>query len=79
MTFLRAGKTRSGDPGRSRRCKRYRYPIPWSIRRTDISGAVSRWRTAAMILDRVAGLNLSAKAIGVACDGKESDDLRGLA
>ena len=35
---LRAGKTRSGEPGRALRCSRYRRPIAWTTRRTFISG-----------------------------------------
>jgi hypothetical protein len=39
----------SGDPGRSRRCSRNRYPRLWSSLRTRISGAVSLPRIAAML------------------------------
>lgn len=41
MTFRRDGKTMSGVPGKSRRCKRNRYPREWRTRRTATSGAVS--------------------------------------
>jgi hypothetical protein len=41
MTFRRDGKTMSGVPGRSRRCKRNLYPREWRMRRTATSGAVS--------------------------------------
>ena len=41
MTFRRDGKTMSGVPGRSRRCKRNLYPREWRTRRTATSGAVS--------------------------------------
>jgi len=41
MTFCRDGKTMSGVPGKSRRCKRNLYPREWRTRRTVTSGAVS--------------------------------------
>lgn len=47
-TFRRAGKTKSGHPGRSRRCRRYRYPSACNSRRTTNSGPVSLFRTRAM-------------------------------
>jgi hypothetical protein len=58
-TFLRRAKTRSGTPGRSRRCSRYRYPMPWTSRRTSISGLVSRPRTRPMRALRCSGVRVS--------------------
>ena len=59
MTFLLGPNTRSGHPGRSRRCSRYRYPLLCNSRRTITSGHVSFCRTAAIIFERTSGLRLS--------------------
>lgn len=40
-TFRRDRNTRSGRPGKSFACSRYRYPIPCTRRRTSNSGLVS--------------------------------------
>ena len=50
----RRGKTRSGRPGRSLRWRRKRKPKLWAIRRTTISGVVSR----PLILDMISLLRL---------------------
>lgn len=44
ITFFRLGNTKSGMLGKLRRCRRYRYPIPCTRRRTIISGLVSLLR-----------------------------------
>ena len=56
ITLPRLGNTMSGLPGRSRACKRYRYPIPCTRCRTSISGFVSfpltrliRWLRSAAV------------------------------
>ncbi len=53
------GSTRSGDPGRSRRWSRNRYPAANNRDRTSFSGAVCSWRTAAIIAERAAALTRS--------------------
>jgi hypothetical protein len=53
------GKTRSGVPGRSRRCIRKRYPSACAIRRTVTSARVSTERTLLMLRLRVAASNRS--------------------
>lgn len=45
MTVFHLGSTMSGDPGRSLRCKRKRYPAPCKTRRTKSSGLVFLFRT----------------------------------
>ena len=41
MTALRDGNTRSGVPGKDRRCRRNRYPSRWTKRLISSSGRVS--------------------------------------
>jgi hypothetical protein len=48
IIFLRAQKTRSGVPGRSRLCRRYRKPMACTNLLTAISGRVFVLRIAAM-------------------------------
>lgn len=60
MTERYRGNTRSGQPGRSRRCMRNRYPSLWEIRRTTNSGLVSRLLTRDMISLRFSLSTVSA-------------------
>ena len=62
MTFRRDGKTMSGVPGKSRRCKRNRYPREWRTRRTATSGAVSLPRIRDINALLLSGDRLSAIA-----------------
>lgn len=59
MTAHREGKTRSGLPGRSRRCTLYRYPRACSALRRNSSGFVSFDLTAAIMRLRVLGQTIS--------------------
>src|SRR5262249_8086403 len=52
MTLRRALKTRSGLPGRSETCNRYRNPAACSRRRTTHSGLVSFPLIARIVRDR---------------------------
>jgi hypothetical protein len=67
-TVLYRGKTRSGVPGRSRRCRRNRRPSACSARLTSISGLVSRPVIPAIILLRTAGLTVSIRQKSAATD-----------
>jgi len=49
MILRLLGNTRSGRPGNEVRCSRYRYPIPWTSRRTRISTFVSLERISAIL------------------------------
>lgn len=51
---------RSGQPGRSFTCRRKRYPIACTVRRTSISGFVPAPRMAAMFLRRAAGTTVKS-------------------
>ncbi len=59
ITFLLRMNTRSGLPGKSARCNRYRYPILCTSRLTSISGFVSFDRTFAICTLRCSGVRLS--------------------
>lgn len=62
ITFRARRKTRSGWPGRPFPCRRYRYPIEKTSRRTTNSGRVSLDRTRPMISDRRLRLTVSTLA-----------------
>lgn len=54
------GSTRSGAPGKSRRCRRNRWPRRCTIERTTSSGFMPRERIRDMHHERSSGLRLSA-------------------
>jgi len=56
ITFRRPGNAMSGVPGKSRRCRRNRYPRRWSRRRTAISGSVFFCLTRRMSAFRASGV-----------------------
>lgn len=62
--FPSRGKTRSGVPGRSRRCSRNRQPSACASRRTAISGAVSVERMRAISAERRSGVIVSMRPTG---------------
>jgi len=57
--FFFAGNTKSGQPGKLRRCKRNRNPSECSSLRTTSSGVVFLARTRRIISERSAVVNLS--------------------
>lgn len=59
IATIRPGRTMSGVPGRSLRCRRYRYPSAKSALRTRISGFVSFPRMPAIISLRFLGETMS--------------------
>jgi hypothetical protein len=61
ITACLEGKTMSGVPGRFLTCRRYRKPIPWTRRRSFISGAVSLPRILDMRSLRSLGERVSTK------------------
>ncbi len=61
-TFRRLRKTMSGRPGKSAACRRNRYPMPWSMRRTTHSGLVSRPLIRDILSLRCRGLSESIQS-----------------
>jgi hypothetical protein len=59
ITARRAGNTKSGRPGRSRRCKRKRRPLACKPLRSTISGFVSRPRIRLMFSRLCSGVKTS--------------------
>jgi hypothetical protein len=60
ITFFKLGNTKSGMPGRLRRCNRYLNPMRCTRRRTNNSGFVSLPRMRLIRLLRCLGVSVSA-------------------
>jgi hypothetical protein len=72
MTVRLDRKTMSGRPGRSRACRRKRYPIPCSSLRTSFSGPVSRPRMRDMSSLRFSGDMMSQRRMSVTGDRRST-------
>ena len=59
IALRRGPNTRSGFPGRSFRCSRYRYPIPWTSFRTASSGFIPLLLILRMFSERRSVVSLS--------------------